>query len=313
MTRQNGQRFLVALDGSDHSRAIIDYIERIIPPRDQEFVLFHVYQKVPDYYWDLSGKGAVPWEDSGMEDLRNRDVMDFLETARMVLVGAGFKPSSIVIRSKEVVQGVARDIVAEIHKGYNGVMAGQRGLNNLRELVMGGVTTKLIQNLRDVPLILISKNGGNNKFLVAFDGSGGSMEAIDFLGTTVGGAKVDVTLFHALRAFQKQISKPDRPEILWEAGPDWINDHLRFIDGQMNEARNRLVARGIHEDNIFLETVTGVPSRAGAILEAARNGDMGTIVGGRRGLTRIMEHSMGTVTAKIAGMARRRAVWIVAS
>jgi nucleotide-binding universal stress UspA family protein len=57
--------------------------------------------------------------------------------------------------------------------------------------------------------------------------------------------------------------------------------------------------------------VSDVPSRAEAIVKEAREGDYGTIVLGRRGLSKVQEFLLGRVSNKVINIIRRRALWIV--
>jgi len=77
------------------------------------------------------------------------------------------------------------------------------------------------------------------------------------------------------------------------------------------EAMKRLQKAGVSPDLIATKTVTGVASRAKAIVDEARKGDFGTIVVGRRGLSRVEEFFMGRVSNKVLQLAKEMAVWVV--
>ena len=77
------------------------------------------------------------------------------------------------------------------------------------------------------------------------------------------------------------------------------------------EAVDHLAAVGFPAEKVATKVVCGVKSRAGAIMKEALSGGYGTIVAGRRGLTRVSDYDMGRVSQKIVQMARDRAVWIV--
>ena len=53
------------------------------------------------------------------------------------------------------------------------------------------------------------------------------------------------------------------------------------------------------------------PSRSGDIIREAREGAYGTIVMGRRGLSKVRDFLMGRVTSKVLNQAEDFAVWIV--
>ena len=68
---------------------------------------------------------------------------------------------------------------------------------------------------------------------------------------------------------------------------------------------------GIEGDRISTKIVTGVSSRAKAVVEEAKNGGYSTIVVGRRGLSRVEEFFMGRVSKKVMQLAQEMAVWVV--
>jgi nucleotide-binding universal stress UspA family protein len=53
------------------------------------------------------------------------------------------------------------------------------------------------------------------------------------------------------------------------------------------------------------------PSRAFAVVEEAQAGGYGTIVVGRRGISKVEEFLLGRVSSKVVGQAAQAAVWVV--
>jgi nucleotide-binding universal stress UspA family protein len=72
-----------------------------------------------------------------------------------------------------------------------------------------------------------------------------------------------------------------------------------------------LTDAGFGPHQITPKIVSGSRSRAGAIVQEARDGDYGTIVLGRRGLSRVKEFFMGRVSNKVIHTIRNRAVWVI--
>jgi nucleotide-binding universal stress UspA family protein len=68
---------------------------------------------------------------------------------------------------------------------------------------------------------------------------------------------------------------------------------------------------GFDPKALTVKTVTGVSTRAAAIVQEASEGRYGSIVVGRRGLSKVYELSMGCVANKVIQLARDHAVWIV--
>ena len=65
------------------------------------------------------------------------------------------------------------------------------------------------------------------------------------------------------------------------------------------------------KERISTKIITGVLSRAAAIVKEARQENYDTIVLGRRGLTQVQTFFIGRVTNKVIHMARERTVWVV--
>ena len=77
------------------------------------------------------------------------------------------------------------------------------------------------------------------------------------------------------------------------------------------EAIQRLREAGYRRSQIHTEVVSDAESRAMAMIQYARQNDIGTLVMGRRGLSRVEDFIMGRVGHKIVNTVRNRAVWIV--
>jgi nucleotide-binding universal stress UspA family protein len=64
-------------------------------------------------------------------------------------------------------------------------------------------------------------------------------------------------------------------------------------------------------ERISTECTIGSYSRAADILAAAREGNYGTVIMGRRGISAIREFILGRVTTRVLNGAEGLAVWIV--
>ena len=79
-----------------------------------------------------------------------------------------------------------------------------------------------------------------------------------------------------------------------------------------DEARTRFINGGFDPNRITTKFIRGVSSRAGAIVEQAKLGGYGTIVVGRRGISKIEEFVMGRVSNKVIHLAKKgMAVWVI--
>ena len=98
---------------------------------------------------------------------------------------------------------------------------------------------------------------------------------------------------------------------------DWVKRTIKEFD-RVKEEMNSFLENTIRQweqkgfDRSRMQAcVSHGGSRAGTIVDEARRGGFGTIVVGRRGLTKVEEFFMGRVSNKVLQMAREMAVWIV--
>ena len=144
--------------------------------------------------------------------------------------------------------------------------------------------------------------------LISVDASDNALRAVDYVASILGCAQgVRVTLLYIERA-------PGRD--LFETEELWLRqcklEHTRVFDFLMT-ARARLVAAGLPDAAVVERTVlcSAEPSIAKTILEVQQEGGYGTLVVGRRGLTKGEEFLFGSVSTKLVHDAKNCAVWVV--
>ena len=85
------------------------------------------------------------------------------------------------IRIQKRKRGVARDIIAEAHNGYDAILVRRRGLTGLKNVIVGSVTGKLLEKLTFLPVLIAGRKPVNRKVLVAVDGSPCAARAVRFV------------------------------------------------------------------------------------------------------------------------------------
>lgn len=235
---------------------------------------------------------------------------DFLDRCLRVLVEAGARESSVELEVRPQRQGVARDIIAEARRGCDALVIGRRGLSKVASILLGSVSSKLVQNLQTVPVGVVGGFSRSRRVLIAVDASANSRKAVDFAGSLLAGADCEITLFHAVRGFPPTLG----PTFL-QSGEELEQELTASLSKgvtQMFEAhRSRLMDAGISSERVRTEWIMGSISRAADILDTARRGQFGTVVLGRRGISAIREFVMGRVTGKVLNGAEGLAVWVV--
>jgi nucleotide-binding universal stress UspA family protein len=148
----------------------------------------------------------------------------------------------------------------------------------------------------------------NRNVLLAVDDSENAHRAVAYAAFMLGGLKgIRMTLLHV-------IAEPEEDYFAQvEEKEKWLNDHRRKIESHLAEYRRELIATGFLEAAIQTRSPRRhCPSIAECILLELDQTEYGTIVVGRRGLSRKEEFLFGSVSSKIVGHARNCAVWVVA-
>jgi nucleotide-binding universal stress UspA family protein len=310
MTLASIKKMLVAIDGSDRSIKTVKYLADMAALRNAEINLFHVFSGIPESHYDLlkepaslkMGGQLVAWESA-----QRKRMEKYMEKCRKILLAADFHPQRVSITVRDRKHGIARDIVAASHTGYDAVVLRRRGMSRLTGLVMGSVAYKLLNTIDSVPLIFAGRKSYNQRILIGMDQSENAMRAVDFVGRMADGYGYEVLLVNVMRG----LGASDVP-LSVEAGGYSHGDVLQSEIHQIfATAIERLVAAGFDPQKVRAEIIRDVPSRAGALVEMADREDYSTIVVGRRGLSRTSAFAIGRVSPKVLQIGRKHHVWIV--
>jgi nucleotide-binding universal stress UspA family protein len=292
------RKFLLAVDGSNQAFEAVRYASRLFPAERMEVVLFHVLTKFPESFWDIEKEPEYRHEGADIriwEAQQNHEIRTFMDKARQLLLDQNVPQNAVHIKIQERKTGIARDILHESQKNYDGVVLGRWGTSMLKDFLWGSIANKLIGRLTHTPICVVGGTPQIGKMLVAIDASKRAKKAIDYVGAMVDSSNWEVTLFHVIRdTDRKKLYKTEK-----------------IMASNFKEATDYLEKAGFNRHQINTKIVTKAPSRASAIVVEALNGGYGTIVVGRRGLSNVEEFYMGRVSNKIIQMAREMAVWII--
>ena len=310
MKNKSKQKLLLTFDGSEHAFHAINYVSKLAPFHKMEIVLFNVFSSIPEAYLDLekdplfsrSAPQVMAWE---MQ--QKKDIQKSMDKAKQKLLHSGFSPEAVSVRIHNRKEGIARDIVKEAQNGYSAVIIGRRGTGSYKEIIVGSVAKKIVEKVAFLPVLMIGEMPPDNKFLVALDSSENAVRAVNYVAAMLGGFDFNINLFHAIRGDQSIHSGIAHLFFPKESLEDAETAAIAIFD----KAKRRLEEAGFTSDQINTKLVSGVPSRAEAIVKEAREGDYRTIVLGRRGLSKVQEFLLGRVSNKVINIIRRRAIWVV--
>jgi nucleotide-binding universal stress UspA family protein len=307
-------KILVAVDGSEQSNDLVEYLSGVIPAQDTEIVLFHVMGKVPDSFWDWETDPLTPrhldhlkkWETE-----REKQVRDLMRRVRQQFADIGMPEYSIMISIQKVKEGIARDLLTEAQRGYDAVLVGRRGLGDTGEQVLGSVAAKIADKLSTANLWLVGKRPRKGNILIAMDSSDSAMRSVQHVGRMINTSNHTIMLVHVVRGIS--VSAAGKEKIFPEEYRQRLLDEAEnLIKPAFDKAIGSLVSAGIRREKITTKVVSGVASRAAAIFDEAVREGYGTIVLGRKGLSNINEFDMGRVCSKLIQLAGSIALWVVA-
>ena len=290
-------KILLAMDGSDQAFQAARYVSQLFAPNQINLVLFHVTTRIPESFWDIEEDPELMLTEAApgaSEFQQEKEMQELMERARQLFLDRGVPEDAVVAKIQQRQVGIARDIISESKRDYQAVVLGRWGMSLLKDFLWGSIADKLLGRLTHVPLCVVGGTPHVGKILVGLDASEGAMRAVDYVGTMVS-AYSEVTLYHAVRALDEEISQKAE----------------KSMKAVFEEATSRLENAGFRRNQVTARTATGVLSRAGAIIQYALKGEYGTIVVGRRGLSEVEEFSMGRVSNKVIHMAKELAVWVV--
>ncbi|MCF8067080.1 MAG: universal stress protein [Desulfobacterales bacterium] len=297
-------KILIAIDGSNQAFNAVRYIGGLMPPSETKVVLFHVKSDVSDAYWGLESDVDVR---TSMTELhswhaeQDRNVSEFMEEAKAILLEAGFSEDGIELKIQQKKVGIARDIILESRENYNAVVVGRTGLSKLKDIFFGSIASRVLGKIREIPLIVVSETPKANKLLVAFDDSAGTRRSLAAVESLVDKSRVEMFLCHVI------VPPGVYPS---EGEAEWVAENKEDIRPLMNETRAGLIASGFPENMISGDVLIHDESRAEAIIDKSASAGYDTIVTGHRGLTFMERFMLGRVGEKIFKVAKNKAVWI---
>ncbi|WP_045223002.1 universal stress protein [Desulfonatronum thioautotrophicum] len=153
------------------------------------------------------------------------------------------------------------------------------------------------------------------KLLVAVDASENSARAVAYVGEMVGNTRgFHVTLLYVER-FPERDTFPN--EDSWRAA---CQKEEKTIRDFLEDSRRQLVNSGIAPEHVTVEYASASSlgarrsegySVARHVLQFHQEGGFGTVVVGRRGVSKAEEFLFGSVTTKIVHSAKDCTIWVV--
>lgn len=178
------------------------------------------------------------------------------------------------------------------------------------DIFLGSVSYNIVQGIENTPMWVVGGDIRSQKMLLAVDGSENSRKALDYAAAFAVTNGAEVTLFTVVREFRLDfldISTPRGAEIETRI----VEELERDVQGMFTSYKKRLERAEVDTKLISSKYTLQSRTRAGDILKQAKEGNYGTIIMGRRGLSKVHEFFLGRVTTKVLHRAAGFALWIV--
>jgi len=305
---------VVPVDGSQNALLSLDFLHLMFGASKRlKLLLLYILPSLPPVLADA--RDLTPAERrriSAIEEKNRALAEKVLVEARAAALAVGFEDRRIKTKFKEKQQSITQDICQmATGKRSDAVVLARRGRNGVGDFVLGEISAKMVEYCRSHPVWIVSGSVRSRRVLIAVDNSENALRAVDhaaFMLCDSGGCQV--TLFHSTRNLKGFL-----PQEVVEDDPDlealWQHREGQEIAPYMVKARTLLLEAGFSEDAIRTRVVAGSRSAADDILAEAGEGQYGTIVLGRRGISKAKAFFMGSVTNKVLQGASNLTVCIV--
>lgn len=307
------KKLLIPVDESVHAKNALKYVAAMARPIRRLFcVLAHVQPAISQFMIDeaqtsLEARAAVETLRKKCAAASNR----ILEERKEELVRLGMAEDRIETKSIPRRLGLAKDVLETAVNGlYDAVVVGRRGIGRISGLFTESLSANMVEHSLDVPVWVVDGEVKNaHRAMVAVDGSEASLAAVDHAAFMLGDDPVvTVDLFHATPSASGSCAI-DFTETDADLEKIVVSGQLRCVDRFFGVALKRFAESGITEDRIRVHRTQQTRNAAKAIFDHAKQNGFGTIVMGRRGMSR--SFFMGSVSRFILDKADGMAVWIV--
>ena len=307
------KKILIAVDASRHSENALRYAAHTaqqVP--EAAFDLLHVQATVSQYLLDEAKTKAKARAQLEKLFQLNRDAaLAMLQKYKAQLISLGVVEDHVRTITLPRRFGVAKDILEySAAMRYDAILMGRRGLSGLSELFAGSVSTNLVTNADVTPVWLMDGKATSHEVMIAVDGSGSAMRAVDHMAFILeNNSDARITFYHVPPRLQ-DFCPVDFNDVASESIEHIIEQSDQAcIDRFFAHARQALKKAGIGDDQITVITDKGALRVGKSILKAFHKGGFGTLVIGRRGMNKAF--FVGSVSRYLLNNFTGGALWVV--
>jgi nucleotide-binding universal stress UspA family protein len=308
---------VVCVDGSPESRAAVDYIGLVFGKSQRLTIdLLHILPDLPPLFLD-PGENMVEMMQvqefaEQLQTENRKKAVATTDEAKEILVNAGVTPGRIRSLIKGPSIRVAEQILEfEGKDGCDVIVLGRHGANAVEEFFMGSVTHKVLQHAETVPICIVHGQVESRKVLVPVVSSPNSKRVLDEIAWLLDEAgPMEVMILHVAMPLLAQ-----EFAYTWTGLADMASTAeqrmMEEAEEMLSQAKTYLMERGVPAFSIKTHVEVTASGVARAILKEAREGGYGSILIGRRGISRTKQFLFGSVSNKVVQHARDTAVWVI--
>jgi nucleotide-binding universal stress UspA family protein len=140
------KNILIAVDESENARRAVSYVAEILGGVEGfEVTILHVIP-LPEEDFFLTAREKEKW----LSQYRVK-IDALLEGYRQILIGAGFHPNDVSVRSPtRYCPSMAECILAERdEREYGTIVVGRQGLSRTEEFIFGSISSKIVTHARN--------------------------------------------------------------------------------------------------------------------------------------------------------------------
>ena len=311
------RKFLLTTDGSDSSLRSAAYLAGLYrDTADLEVTVFHVSPAIPPIYTEEIHDPAIRKKFEAWKSRKEEEARGYLKKTVRVLKEGGIPEGQMKTRSSAQIVGVARDIIRKADAGrYDAVLIGKKGMGWLEEHFLGTISNKLLELAEGRPLWVVEgKDLNPKKVLIALDADEAALEVTRFAGRMLQGLKgVEILLFHFCGPYCEILDAQGSDDAR-EVREYFVTRERGKISQIFTQAKKILSDSGLGDPPVQtrFETDTSLTEKkASKQILAAAQGKFGTLILGRKGITRAREFRLGSVCLRTVAEAENCAVWVV--
>ena len=140
------KKILIAVDYSDNARRAVSYVAQLLGGVSGfNVTILHVIPEAEDDYFSGTAEGDE-WLNQYKRKMDAR-----LEDCRQVLIGAGFAPENVSVRSPlRYCPSMAECILSERDElDFDTIVLGRQGLSRREEFLFGSISSKIVTHARN--------------------------------------------------------------------------------------------------------------------------------------------------------------------